>query len=255
MISIILLFLIVEPFKVELTEEVKVPVSSEEVLKIKTFGNYTYFLLKDKILREGNGIIKFGNFGMEEGELTGPVSIDIENGRVFVLDRGSKNIKVFDRNGNFLFSREIETEEPTSIAISGEKVFILDPLKSQIDVYGESSLSYSFGHFGKGEGFINSPLDIDVIGGRVYVLERDRVSIFSEIGDFIQAVNLKNGKSISVDKYISILTDSTTILFDQSFKKIGCFKGEFSATEGKRLVIFENGILRKYNIGYSYEGK
>jgi len=248
MLSIILLFSITNPWKVELAEKLEVPVSSEEIIELKTFANYTYFLCGHKILREGNGIIQFGTFGMESGELVEPISMDIENGRLYLLDYGSRNIKIFDRDGNYLYEREIETEEPASIAISNERLFILDPLRYKIDVYGKESLLYSFGNFGDGAGFINNPLDIDVSSGKVYILEKNRVSVFSEYGDFIQMIELEEGKTISVDKYVSISADSTTFLYDQNLEKIECFSPGFSTTEGKNLLIFKDSTLRKYEI-------
>ncbi len=249
MLSIIFLLLsIANSWNVEFTEQVKVPVSSEEVLEIKTFGDYTYFLCRNKILREGNGLIQFGTFGMESGELVEPISMDFENGWLYILDYGSRNIKIFDRDGNYLYEREIETEEPTSIAVSNERLFILDPLRYKVDVYGKESILHSFGNFGKGAGFINEPLDIDVSSGKVYILEKNRISVFSEYGDFIQMIEIKEGKSISVDKYVSISTDSTTFLYDQNLEKIECFKGAFSTTEGKNLFIFKNSTLSKYEV-------
>jgi len=248
MLPIIFLFSIVNPWKVELTEKVKVPVSQEEILEIRTFGNYTYFLCRDKILREGNGIVQFGTFGMESGELAEPVSIDIETGWLYILDYGSRNIKIFDRDGNYIDEREIETEEPIAIAVSNERIFILDPLRYKIDVYGEESLLYSFGNFGKGPGFINNPVDIDVALGKVYILEKDRISVFSEYGDFINMNEVKGGKNISADKYVSVSTDSTTLLFDQNLEKIECFERGVSATEGNNLFIFKDSTLWKHEI-------
>ncbi len=248
MSAIFLLFSIVNPWKVEISEKITVPLSSKEVLEIKTFANYTYFLCDNKIFREGNGIIQFGTFGMESGELAEPISMDIENGRLYILDYGSRNIKIFDRDGNHLYEREIETEEPASIAISNERLFILDPLRCKIDVYGKESFLYSFGNFGKGAGFINNPIDIDVSSGKVYILEKNRISVFSEYGDFIQMTETKEGKTISVDKYVSISTDSTTFLYEQNLEKIEFFEGAFSTTEGKNLFIFEDSTLWKYEI-------
>ncbi len=248
MFSIIFLFSITNPWKVEFAEEIKVPVCSEEVLEIKTFANNTYFLCDHKVLRVGKEIIQFGTFGMESGELVEPISMDIENGRLYILDYGSRNIKIFDRDGNYIYERRIETEEPASIAISNERLFILDPLRYKIDVYGKETLLRSFGNFGKGPGFINEPLDIDVSSGKVYILEKNRVSVFSEYGDFIQITKIKEGKTISVDKYISISTDSIIFLYDQNFKEIGNFEGAFSATEGMNLFISEDSTLRKYEI-------
>jgi hypothetical protein len=249
MLSIIfLLFSIVNPWKVGLTEQVKVPVCSEEILEIKTFGNYTYFLCDYRILREGNGIVQFGTFGMESGELVEPISMDIEAGWLYILDYGSRNIKIFDRDGNYIDEREIETEEPIAIAVSNERTFILDPLRYKIDVYGKESLLYSFGNFGKAPGFMNNPVDIDVAGGKVYILEKDRISVFSEYGDFINVNEIKEGKTISADKYVSVSTDSTILLFDQNLEKIKCFEGEISATEGNNLFIFKDSTLCKYEI-------
>jgi hypothetical protein len=248
MVFILLFLSIVNPWKIELAEELKVPVPQEEIIDIKTFGNYTYFLCRDKILREGNGLIQFGTFGMESGELVEPISMDIENGRLFVLDHGSKNIKIFDRNGNYLILREIETEEPASIATSNERIFILDPIRYKIDVYGENSLLYSFGNFGEGAGFINNPLDLDVSSGKVYIPEKNRVSVFSEYGDFIQMIEIEKGETISVDKYVSISSDSATVLYDQNLEKIASFSPGLSTTEGKNLIIFADSTLRKYVI-------
>lgn len=245
---IILILSIVNPLKVELKKQVKVPVSQGEVIEIKIFGNYTYFLLRDRILREGNGIIRFGTFGMESGELVDPISMDIENGRLYILDYGSRNIKIFDRDGNYLYEREIETEEPASIAVSNERVFILDPLRYKIDIYGKDSFLYTFGNFGKGAGFIDNPLDIDVSSGKVYILEKSRISVFSEYGDFIQMIEIKEGNAISVDKYIGISTDSTIFLYDQNLEKIACFEGKFSTTDGKNLFTFKDSTLWKYEI-------
>ena len=59
---------------------------------------------------------------------------------------------------------------------------------------------------------------------------------------------VKEGKTISVDKYVSISTDSTTFLYDQNLEKIECFEGAFSTTEGKDLFIFGDSTLRKYVI-------
>jgi hypothetical protein len=255
MLSIIFLFSITNPTNIELIEEVKVPVCSEEILEIKTFGNYTYFLCDYKILREGNGIVQFGTFGMESGELVEPISMDIEAGWLYILDYGSRNIKIFDRDGNYIDEREIKSEEPVAIAVSNERTFILDPLRYKIDVYGEESLLYSFGNFGKGPGFMNNPVDMDVTSGKVYILEKNRISVFSEYGDFIDMNEIKEGKTISADKYVSVSTDSTTLLFDQNVEKIKSFEGEISATEGNNLFIFNDSTLWKYVIEENIEGQ
>jgi DNA-binding beta-propeller fold protein YncE len=135
------------------------------------------------------------------GELTRPTRVAVDNsGNVYVTDRYSSRVVVFDSSGNAVRTwGRLGTDDglfngPIGIAIDPlNNVYVVDQGNSRIQVFSSSGVFLrKWGSNGTGDGQFSYPTDIAVDGsGRVYVTESDynlkraRVQAFDSSGKFI----------------------------------------------------------------------
>ena len=127
----------------------------------------------------------FGKKGSGKGQFSdmGDIACD-STGRVYVVDTGNSDIKVFTAKGQFLmtFGRG-ELNYPWGIAIdSNDNVYVSDYLNHCICLFtSEGQLVTSFGRWGSGPGEFDSPEGMTVdSSGVVYVCDynNNRIQVF-----------------------------------------------------------------------------
>lgn len=90
-------------------------------------GSYCVHLL----CRDGWYLGKIGKYGTSKGRLQYPVSIDVDDkGRIFILDQDDRYVKVYDREGKFLYKvgKEPGTAltDPLDISVAGNYLVVLE---------------------------------------------------------------------------------------------------------------------------------
>ena len=89
------------------------------------------------------------------------IAVDI-NGKIYIGDDGDNRVKVYDKQGNFLFKFERKIRMPSDIAISPDGlIYVVDSKSNCVNVYNpDGSLAFSFGGYGTGPGEFFSPTGI-----------------------------------------------------------------------------------------------
>ncbi|MCX7832114.1 MAG: NHL repeat-containing protein [Actinobacteria bacterium] len=75
--------------------------------------------------RDGNFVLKFGKFGINEGDLRGPIGISVSdsNNRVYVADRVRFRLVIFDKRGKFI--KEVPVLSPVTPYVAKDgKVYL-----------------------------------------------------------------------------------------------------------------------------------
>ncbi|MFQ5487379.1 MAG: 6-bladed beta-propeller [Gammaproteobacteria bacterium] len=146
-----------------------------------------------------------GGFGA--GLLQRPVGLarDAVSGRVFVADSQAHDIKVFDRQGNFLETwgrrgeGQGEFNAPTYLTFAGGRLYVTDTLNSRIQVFdGAGRFIRSVGRRGLFLGDLPRPKGVAVDrDDNLYVVESyyDYLLVFNEKGDFLLPIG-GTGKGI-----------------------------------------------------------
>ena len=127
-----------------------------------------------------NRLLIYSQSGRYLETLTGlhkPVSVAVDgSGRIFIGNKHSENVEVYDADLNLLFklgSGDGEFEQPNDIAIdSSGKIYVVDKEEDIVKVYNpDGSFSFSFGGSGSGDGQFDSPtsIAIDEIAGELII--------------------------------------------------------------------------------------
>ncbi len=121
--------------------------------------------------------------------LSEPLGVAVDQqGRIFVGNKLSRNVEVYDTNLNFLFklgSGNGEFSQPTAIAVYEDRIYVADSLEDVIKVYNpDGSFNFSFGHTGSEAGQFNFPISlaIDEISGELIVLDRQHIESWTGTG-------------------------------------------------------------------------
>jgi len=231
--------------KFELIKEIKL--FNGNIKSIKAYKQYVYILTDNKIIRINGDITEFGRFGMEEDEFVNPIEINIYKGKIYVLDKGAKKIKIFDKCGNYIKSFSIDEDDPISMAIDNGKIFVLDKFNYNINIYSNRG-KYCFSIFKNVDGLINNLVSIDVNNGNVYIAGENKIYIFSEYGDYIRKIDIKGCKSISVSKFIAITGNKKVKIFDENLTNICNFKSNCSTITDNKLYTIFNDTLKIYKL-------
>ena len=127
-----------------------------------------------------NRLLIYSQSGRYIETLTGlnkPISLAVDDsGRIFIGNKHSENVEVYDADLNLLFklgSGDGEFEQPNAIAIdSSGRIFVVDKEEDIVKVFNpDGSFSFSFGGSGNGDGRFDSPtsIAIDEIAGELIV--------------------------------------------------------------------------------------
>jgi len=136
------------------------------------------------------------NFGAP-GELKRPAAIafDEERGRIYISDTKEHHIKVYDRNGKYLFTigkrggGEGEFNFPTHISFKHGKLYVNDSMNYRVQILDpDGRFLKQFGKLGDAPGQFSRPKGIDVDSeGHIYVVDTafNNFQIFDENGQLL----------------------------------------------------------------------
>jgi DNA-binding beta-propeller fold protein YncE len=191
----------------------------------------TYNHRIQKFDSNGNFLLKFGSWGFGHDTITcHPMGIAVSpDGMVFVgtaerndtVPSGDYMVKVFDRQGNFLFKFGSRGNgdgqfkyRPTGIAIGNNAVYVTDIRTDRVQKFDLSgNFLLKWGTEGSGDGQFRNPwgIAVDKTTGWVYVADEGnhRVQKFDSLGNFLlkwgtegtRDGQFKNPKGIAVDSY------------------------------------------------------
>lgn len=212
-----------------------------------------------RVSEDGRFVYQFGGFGMAAGKFNTPWGVAVDfNYRLYVAERDSDRVQLFDIRGNYL-----------SAVATGEYNFrtIRDPAGMDVDQLGSLYLADSgndrvlkfdangkflaeTGGFGVGLGFLNKPMDVAVDRDRSYYVAdtgNNRLQKFDLNDRGIQIVGdgiLNVPQSLAVDEqflYVADTGNNRVCIFTKSgkfvlaFGRKGSGPGEFNAPLGISL--------------------
>lgn len=186
--------------------------------------------------RDFNLIRGFGGFGNSLNNFINPTSILVDEDYIYICDLFSSKVKVFRHTGEFAgFFIEYPKMMPTSIAIdSNFNLWITDRNDDTVKVFSiDNNLKMIIGKIGSGKKEFKTPLDIKILGDRVYVLDSGnaRVQVFNLMGNYLYdfgTTGTDDGKlycpnSFSFDKDGNLWIAESCLKRVQIFDKNGKF--------------------------------
>ena len=143
---------------------------------------------------DGELIKTFGSKGNKEGEFNSPQSIKNFDGKIYVTDNMNKRIQIYDLQGNFLYSFDIQGNNwnqdilgPYDLEIYQDKIYVTLPKANIIQIYNlQGNFLYSFD---KNEVLID-PLGITIKNNMIFVASGDgnEVLILDLEGDLLSRI-------------------------------------------------------------------
>ncbi len=143
-----------------------------------------------------NRLRKFSQSGDYVNTLSGlsePLGVAVDQqGRIFVGNKLSRNVEVYDAGFNFLFklgSGDGEFSQPTAIAIYEDRIYVADSMEDVIKVYRpDGTFNFSFGGTGSDAGQFNFPVSLAVneISGELIVLDHQHFQTSTGVGQGVR---------------------------------------------------------------------
>lgn len=202
------------------------------------------------------------------GKLLAPFGLDVDgNGNVYVVDAGSKSVKVYDPDGKYLreLARNAGFSRPTGIAVdaAGARVYVVDiggvsSDEHKVRVFdgqtGEHLLD--IGKRGADPGNFNLPRDVSIgLDGLLYVVDGGnfRVQVFQPDGKFLRVFGTigRQGGQFSRPKEVAVGPDGNIYVVDTAFGNFQIFDvegrlllavGSRSEVEGMAKFMLPAGI-------------
>jgi len=150
---------------------------------------------------DGNFIMKYGSFGLEQDNLRSPFEVDFDlAGNLWIPDWGNGRLMKRSSTLGYLAqygangSAPTEFQGPRALAVDREHggVFVADTLNHRISKWTLSGEHlFNFGTQGTDPGQLNQPYDVAYGSGYVYVAdtENHRIQQFDTSGGFVRQWN------------------------------------------------------------------
>ncbi len=188
-----------------------------------------------------------GKFGIGEGEFASPAAIEVEGGRIYVLDRGKRKIMVFTLRGEFLFEFGENLEDPVAFSLDGlGRVYVLDRVLYSVLVFTTGGeYLYSFGSYGTGDAFFENPSLLCAWGNKVAVKDKDKIKVFDYRGEFLYSIRLP---AISMDagKRLYVLLPDGLYLVDGKRKRLLSGRWERVRAGKEGIYLIKNDRIEVY---------
>jgi hypothetical protein len=180
--------------------------------------------------------------------------------RVSTLPEPFSDFMLFEPEGeNYVISNV------TRIRFSPDKLYILDKRQKKVFVFSRSmSFLYTIGSPGQGPGDLEDPVDFDIRGDRIMILELSsrRLDIFNIDGTFIERTILRIPEDIFYSYPTSLLVDKENnylVVYSLSAHLLDVFDsdGDFKKTLLSRdnpVIIYKKNIGNTSDIGFIHNG-
>ena len=174
-------------------------------------------------------------------DLDRPMHIEDDQGRVFVPEYGSDQIRIFEADSDGVLELSDTLDAPAGLSISGTELAIADFYNHSILHMYNGKLN-RIGEQGSHVGQLNYPTDVQIFNNAIYVADayNNRVQVFD-----------RNGASIAIIGELEEMNASTGIFVDQ----FGIFVTDYEngrvlnyAHDGQLLEIITEGIKKPSDV-------
>jgi sugar lactone lactonase YvrE len=190
---------------------------------------------------------RFFKIGEDENDLRGklavPIGLDVDGaGNLYVVDAGSKNVKVYDPDGKFLRSlaKDADFSRPSGIAVdaAGTRIYVVDiggvsSDEHKVRVFDAQTGTHilDIGKRGTAPGDLNLPRDVSIgSDGLLYVVDGGnfRVQVYQPDGKFLRVFGGigRQGGQFSRPKEVAIGPDGNVYVVDAAFGNFQIFNPE-----------------------------
>jgi len=188
---------------------------------------------------------QFTEFGTDDGQITWPTSVAIDNnGTVYLSDEARNDVQVFDADGNFLRkwgskgTGPGEFDHPSGLAVALDgNILVVDSLNNRVQKLTPNGEYISeFGKFGTGTGEFNNPWGITVDSkGSIYVVDwrNSRVQKFDADGKYLMSFGGPDGEG-SLDRPACVAVDSVGNVYVTDY---GRDKVQVYAADGSHIKL------------------
>jgi len=185
-----------------------------------------------KLNEAGNILASIGVPGSKKGELDEAEDFAISStGIIFIADSGNRRVQAFSSDGVFL--KEIQSDvscklvNPVAIALDPQnRLYVLDKGRSVVSTY--SAKGEPLGVLGKqpdGSAILVNPVALMATHDEVFVLDSNRVKVFSQKGQYIRSFADGGSGMGELDEPTAITPtgDTTFIIAERGNKRMQAF--------------------------------
>lgn len=206
-----------------------------EEARLEFITNEVYDELSDNLLSGGDQYeleLMIGRRGSGDGELLLPVSMDIFNNELYVVDYGNSRIQVFTLDGKFKRLLNLTgVIKPVHLKITKDSILVVDEGSAKLFIFNhQGAVIKVMGEAGVGLGKLNSPNSVAIDPQGLYWISDDKnngITIFSPEILF----GRKDHYFMNIDEYLPN-------------KYLMAPKGLFAVTEKDRIYVIESGRAR-----------
>ncbi len=205
-----------------------------------TIGDSMVFV-SDSRLKRVFGYDLQGNLKMAIGakdEFVSPSGLAYDEGtkRLYVVDTGKHEVRVYDRSGKFLFSfgkrggGDGEFNYPTNIFVRDGKVYVMDTMNFRVQIFDlNGKFLYKFGSLGDRPGYFSRPKGIAVDSqNHIYVVDAafDNFQIFDDKGQILLFIGTAGSGPGEFDLPAGIFIDQHDFIYvvDQLNSRVEVFR-------------------------------
>ena len=218
-----------------------------EKIHLEFVENETYDELSDNLLSTGDQYeleLMIGRRGSKDGELLLPVSMDIFNNELYVVDYGNSRIQVFSLAGEFKRLLSLDgVVKPVHLKITHNHILVVDEGNAKLFIFNhQGEIERTMGESGVGLGKLNSPNSVAIDSQGLYWISDDKnneITIFSSNVLF----GRKDHYFMNIDEYLPN-------------RYLMAPKGLFAVTEKNRMYVIESGSARilSFDLNGNYMG-
>ncbi|KPA11983.1 conserved hypothetical protein, secreted, partial [Candidatus Magnetomorum sp. HK-1] len=203
-----------------------------------------------KFSNSGTPLLRISTGGVEEGDLSEPVAVDIDsNGNIFILDQNIQRISVFNSSEAFSYSIYYTGDSndpgvlnyPQDMDLSNGKIYVADTSNLRIQVFNSSSGAYEYS--------INcgsdvSGIKVDDNSGKIYasLASLNVVQVYSSSGNFEYTIGSGNSDDApgSLGYPMSLDIDSDGNIYVAEY-------------DNDRVSVFSNAGVFQYSITNNFD--
>ena len=193
----------------------------------------------------GKIIASFGSDGSGDGQFDAPTDLAISStGKIYVADRRQGSVQIFDSEGKFLNAVR-KLDNPVNIAVDKlENIYVSGNSNNVISIF--SSKGELLGSFGKDKegatGSLLKPAGLMTTSDEVFVLDGNRVKVYSQKGEYKRSFGAKGARPGELDEPVAIAQkdDVSFFIAEHSNKRIQTFVTQYKPAAPPQLVAKES---------------